>query len=83
MAKSIQTIVTDTVKKSAKLFSKGEILEAPTRIDVMVAILIDAMQNTITTRQREICDYVREYEDVCKYAKEVDASVKEIYRAHF
>ena len=42
MAKSIQAIIADTVSKSKKLFDKGEILEAPARIDVMTAMIIDA-----------------------------------------
>lgn len=47
MAKSIQSIIADTVSKSKKLFDKGDILEAPARIDVMTAMIIDAHQGKL------------------------------------
>lgn len=83
MAKPIQTIIADTVEKSAKLFKKGTLVEAPTRIDVMVALIIDATQRKLGSRNEEVAEYVRQYEDVCKYAKPVEEEVKAIYRAQF
>lgn len=83
MSKSIQTIITDTVTKGAKLFEKGVIIEAPTRIDVMTAMIMDSTKGKLKSRNDEVTKYVLEYEDVCKYAKPVDEEVKAIYRAHF
>ncbi|QDH49067.1 hypothetical protein PHYNN_137 [Pantoea phage Phynn] len=83
MAKTIATIVADTLTKSAKLFQKGSLIEEPTRIDVLAALIIDATTGKLKSRSDEVIRYVREYEDVCKYAKPVEPEVKEIYRAHF
>lgn len=83
MAKSIQTIIADTVLKSKKLFDKGDLNEAPARIDVMTAMIIDAHQGKLKSRADEVMAYVVQFEDVCKYAKGVDQSVRDIYRAQF
>lgn len=83
MAKSIQTIIADTLNKSAKLFAKGDILESPTRIDVMTAMIIDAHQGKLNSRADEVMAYVVQFEDVCKYAKDVDPVVRDIYRKQF
>ncbi|ANS06141.1 hypothetical protein BI032_gp075 [Citrobacter phage vB_CfrM_CfP1] len=83
MAKSIQSIIADTVSKSKKLFDKGDILEAPARIDVMTAMIIDAHQGKLKSRADEVMAYVVQFEDVCKYAKGVDPLVQEIYRKQF
>lgn len=83
MAKSIQTIIASTVEKSARLFEKGVLVEEPTRIDVMVALLIDATTGKLASRSDEVVQHVAQYEDVCKYAKEVEPEVKEIYRKMF
>lgn len=83
MAKTIHAIITDTVKKSVKLFDKGVILEAPARIDIMTAMIIDSTKGVLRSRNEEVTKYVLEYEDVCKYAKPVDEEVKAIYRSQF
>lgn len=83
MAKSIQAIIADTVSKSKKLFDKGEILEALARIDVMTAMIIDAHQGKLKSRADEVMAYIVQFEDVCKYAKDVDPLVREIYRKQF
>jgi len=83
MNKPIQTIIAATVEKSARLFEKGVIIQAPGRQDVMVAMLIDATTGKLASRSEEVVRYVAQYEDVCKYAKEVEPEVKEIYRKMF
>ena len=83
MAKQIQAIIADTVAKSKKLFDKGDILEAPTRIDVMTSMIIDAHQGKLNCRASEVMEYIVQFEDVCKYAKAVDPAVREIYRKQF
>lgn len=83
MSKPIHVIIADTVKKSAKLFDKGVILEAPTRIDIMTAMIIDSVKSGLRSRNDEVTKYVLDFEDVCKYAKPVDDEVKAIYRSQF
>lgn len=83
MSKSIQTIINDTLKKSNILFEKGVIFESVTRIDIMVAMIIDSTKNKLASRNDEVTKYVLEYKEICKYAKLVDEEVKEIYRKYF
>lgn len=83
MSKSIQTIINETVSKGAKLFEKGVVVEAPTRIDIMTAMIMDSTKGKLKSRNDEVTKYVLEYEDVCKYAKPVDEEIKTIYRSQF
>lgn len=83
MAKLIQTIIASTVEKSERLFQKGVLVEQPTRIDVMVAMLIDATTGKLASRSDEVIQHIAQYEDVCKYAKPVEPEVKDIYRSMF
>ncbi|QFR55667.1 hypothetical protein JC221_021 [Yersinia phage JC221] len=81
--KTIQSIIFDTVKHGEALFNSGDIDEAPTRIDVMAAMIIDSTKNKLDSRNGEVTKYVVEYEDVCKYAKPVPKPVIEFYRSKF
>jgi len=81
--KTIQSIIAETVKFGAELFNSGDIDEAPARIDVMAAMIIDSTKNKLDSRNDEVTKYVVEYEDVCKYAKPVPEVVAKFYRSKF
>lgn len=81
--KSINAIISDVVSRGAVLFNEGAIDEAPARIDVMVALILESSKGSLASRNEEVTKFVLGYEDSCKYAKPVATAVVEYIRTKF
>lgn len=81
--KPINAIITDVVTHGAALFNDGTIDEAPARIDVMSALILESVKGSLKSRNEEVTKFVLGYEDACKYAKPVAPQVVAYIRTKF
>ncbi|QPI18031.1 hypothetical protein POP12_239 [Pectobacterium phage POP12] len=81
--KDLNVIINEAVKHGNKLFQQGDIDFAPTKIDIMVALLLESTKGKLAYRNKEVTDFVVKFEEDCKYAKPIDPVLVEYLHSKF